>query len=387
MQKTAAVLLSVGMSLTALLNGLTMSDFLKTMLGWSFPYYKEVTEEENFIHSVLGFDPGQAQGWVEAAMPWTGEFGLEKEEAHREEPEGEWLSQNQEQEEEKNVNEAERFAGYPADYYVTVTKTPEPSEIRDIRDQYPENLIHNFNATKSLYVYGSSVLKLDKSYIDGEKFMKADLRADLQGEKPRVLIFHTHGHEGYVGMEQYGILEVGEYLAKILAEQYGISVLHHTALYDSEGINGAYTRMGEGVEQVLKENPSVEVVIDMHRDGVGENVKLVKNINGVDTAQVMLVTGVSQQLNSRGELVPISYLPNPNRDMNLAFSFRMKLASDVLYPGYMRNLYLARWRYSTYLKPLSLLLEVGAQTNTLEEAKAAMIPFAEILYTILTGNG
>ena len=255
------------------------------------------------------------------------------------------------------------------------------------KDQYPESYIHNFNATRGLYVYGTEVLRADPSYIDGERFMETDLTADVTSEEPKVLIFHTHGHEGYIGKEQYGVLDVGEHLAQILREKYGIAVIHHTALYDNEGTNGAYIRMAAGVEKILEEYPSIEVMIDLHRDGVDDDIHLMKNVNGQDTAQVMLVNGVCQQLNDQGELVPIDYLYNPYLEENLALSFRLKMASDVLYPGYMRHLYLARWQYSTYMRPLSMLLEVGAQTNTMEEAMAAAEPFAEVLYTVLTGNG
>ena len=176
---------------------------------------------------------------------------------------------------------------------------------------------------------------------------------------------------------------MGDYLEQILEQQYGVSVLHHKAVYDENGVNGAYTRMGEDIEQVLKENPSIQVVIDMHRDGVDEDTRLVSQIDGKDVAQIMLVTGVSRSFDENGDLQMIDYLPNENLDSVLALGFQMKMATDAIYPGFMRPLYLSCWRYSTYMLPRSMLLEVGAQTNTLEEAKAAMEPFAEILMSIL----
>ena len=141
--------------------------------------------------------------------------------------------------------------------------------------------------------------------------------------------------------------------------------------------------MGEDIQKVLDENPSIKIAIDMHRDGVGEDTRLVTSVDGKDVAQVMLVTGVSRSYDENGELQVIEYLPNENLDSVLALGFQMKMASDVLYPEFMRPLYLSCWRYSTYMLPRSMLLEVGAQTNTLEEAKAAMEPFAKLLVGIL----
>ena len=382
MRITIAILLSAGLSLTTLLGEARVSRLLQGLLESAFPYCSEITEEKSFLKALLGFEPNNAKGWLTAAVPWTQVAGEET----AEEPQVP-ASTKPVEGEDSDTSHPEKFNGYPDDLYVTVSEKKGPTDMQYVKDQYPESYIHNFNATRGLYVYGTEVLRADPSYIDGERFMETDLTADVASEEPKVLIFHTHGHEGYIGKEQYGVLDVGEHLAQILREKYGIAVIHHTALYDNEGTNGAYTRMAAGVEKILEEYPSIEVMIDLHRDGVDDDIHLMKNVNGQDTAQVMLVNGVCQQLNDQGELVPIDYLYNPYLEENLALSFRLKMASDVLYPGYMRHLYLARWQYSTYMRPLSMLLEVGAQTNTIEEAMAAAEPFAEVLYTVLTGNG
>ncbi|MFR5072860.1 MAG: stage II sporulation protein P [Bianqueaceae bacterium] len=103
-------------------------------------------------------------------------------------------------------------------------------------------------------------------------------------------------------------------------------------------------------------------------------------------AKVMLVNGLSKLLQDNGDGVDQLSSQSLLQD-NLAFSFHTKMAADLLYPGYMRQMYLKAYRYSTFMLPKSLLLEVGAEGNTLQEAKDAMEPFAEILYTVLTGNG
>ena len=144
----------------------------------------------------------------------------------------------------------------------------------------------------------------------------------------------------------------------------------------------AYALAGPAVEKILAENPSIEVVIDLHRDGVGENTHLVTNIDGVDMAKIMFVNGLSRTT-SVGE---IGYLYNPNLADNLAFSFQTQLTTAEYYPGLSRGVYLKGYRYNLHYCPKSLLVEVGAQTNTVQEAMNAMVPLADILNKVVTGE-
>ena len=179
---------------------------------------------------------------------------------------------------------------------------------------------------------------------------------------------------------------MGEVLASLLQENYGFGVIHVTDTFDV--VNGeidrssAYDYARETVEQVLKEHPSVEVVIDLHRDGVAEDRHLVTEVNGEPTAQIMFFNGLSYSAQNGA----IAYLPNPNIAENLAFSFQMELASKEYFPGLCRAVYLSSLRYNLHLKPRATLIEVGAQTNTVEEAKNAMIPLSWILNKVLKGQ-
>ena len=132
----------------------------------------------------------------------------------------------------------------------------------------------------------------------------------------------------------------------------------------------------------MKENPTIEVVIDLHRDAVDSDRHLVTTINGKETAQIMFFNGLSRT-NAAGD---IAYLENPNREMNLAFSLQMQLAAATYYPGFTRPIYLKGYRYNMHYVPKSLLVEVGAQTNTFGEAKNAMEPLADLLYKVLTAE-
>ena len=351
----------------------SMQSFFVSLMDMAYPFGQAkawITEE--------GVSAELMEGWVDAVLPWESE-GWAGTGDDGDDPEMDPVIQVTKQE--------EYFAGIPQDHFVTVQQAAEVESIAELKPYYNQELIQNYEKTVSLYNYDSDSMRPSPEFINGEAFMAADLTLEdevlKQSEKPVVLIFHTHAHEGFIGKEEFGILDVGDYLEQILEEQYGISVLHHKAVYDEGGVNGAYTRMGEDVAQVLEENPSIQVAIDMHRDGVGEDTRLVSNVNGKEVAKIMLVTGVSQTFDENGDLQVIDYLPNENLDSVLALGFQMKMASDTLYPGFMRPLYLSCWRYSTYMLPRSMLLEVGAQTNTLEEAKAAMEPFAELLVSIL----
>lgn len=183
-----------------------------------------------------------------------------------------------------------------------------------------------------------------------------------------------------------GIWGVGEELKNILEKKYGIKVLHDTGRYDivdGKGqILGAYERMETPISKILEENPSIQVVIDMHRDGLPENVHLVTEINGKQCAKIMFFNGMCR-LNKDGVPQPTEGLSNENLQDNLAFSLQMQTTAQSLFPDFTRRIYIHAYRYSLHMKPRSLLIEVGSQMNTKEEAHNAMTPLAEILANVI----
>ena len=141
----------------------------------------------------------------------------------------------------------------------------------------------------------------------------------------------------------------------------------------------AYDYARDYLEPLLAENPEIQVVIDLHRDGVPDEKHLVTEINGKSTAQILFYNGLSYT-NRSGNL---DYLPNPYIEDNLAFSFQLEYQAAEYYPDFYRGIYLAGYRYNLHMRPKSLLLEAGAQNNTVEEVKNAMEPFADILNRVL----
>lgn len=205
-------------------------------------------------------------------------------------------------------------------------------------------------------------------------------------QAPQILIYHTHSQEGYIDSDPQDaattIMGVGEYLCAILRAEYGFHVIHHMGMYDVESRDDAYAKAAVGLEEVLAKNPSIEVIIDLHRDAVNGDRKLVTNIQGMEMAQFMFFNGLSYT-RARGELTS---LPNPYIQENLAFAFQMKLAADEYYPGLTRKTYLKGYRYNLQYRPKSLLIELGAQTNTVEEAMNACRPLAHIISMVLKGE-
>lgn len=242
-----------------------------------------------------------------------------------------------------------------------------------------ETLVRNFYAIDANTMAGSDQLSV-------EKLLGMDMTLPQEGDGPQILIYHTHSQEAFAdsvpGDVNTGIVGVGECLTKILTEQYGYRVLHNTGQYDVETRDNAYSRALPAVEQILAENPSIQVIIDLHRDEVAEETKLVTDIQGRPTARFMFFNGLSRTRKT-GD---IDYLANENQEANLAFSFQMQLKAAEYYPGLTRRIYLKGYRYNMHLRPRTLLVELGAQNNTVEEAINACDPLAHILDIVLKGE-
>lgn len=255
---------------------------------------------------------------------------------------------------------------------------------------YTVDMLKDYNYfVNSFYAIDSTTYAPD-GLLDAENFMNMDLSIDLQGEGPKVLIYHTHSQEAFAdsrpGEWQDTVVGLGENLKDNLETRYGISVLHLTDTFDViDGVtdrSAAYTYAEQRVREVLEEYPSIKVVIDLHRDGVAESTRLVTEIDGKETAQLMFLNGLCRTA-ANG---PIEYLQNPYLTENLAFSFKLQVKAAQYYPDLMRRIYLRSYQYNLHILPRSLLVECGAQTNTVEEVQNAMPLLADLLYLVLAGN-
>ncbi len=235
---------------------------------------------------------------------------------------------------------------------------------------------------QNYYVVDSSTT-IRSSDISAAELLAKDLTVAKDVNGPQILIYHTHSQETYGGApegdNENSVVAVGEYLTRLLTEQYGFSVLHHTGEYDVNDRDHAYSNAAPALKEILAENPTIEVVIDLHRDSVPEKNHLVTQINGKDCAKIMFFNGLCRTT-ARGDLTK---MPNPYLQDNLAFSLQMQLAAADQYPDFTRRIYLKGYRYNMHFCPKTLLVEVGAQNNSLEEAMNAMEPLASLLSEVL----
>ena len=273
------------------------------------------------------------------------------------------------------------------DYYFQDDETTD-EVVEEVKKE--EKLFHakKWENSKYLrkYIYQiDSTTMATENELNGKVLLNTNLKL-RKSDEPQILIYHTHGSEEYrgsrKGRKSDTVIGVGDVLTKRL-EQKNIKVVHDRNIYDvkngKEERSKAYNYAATAIEKNLKKYPSIQVVIDLHRDGVNESTKLVTRQNGKRMAQIMFFNGMSRTATNGN----IKYLKNPNKQTNLAFSLQLQAQAALKYPGFTRKIYVKGYRYNLHYRGRSLLVEVGAQNNTLSEAKASMSLLAELLNNVL----
>ena len=284
----------------------------------------------------------------------------------------------------------------PSDFSEPVSE-PEES-VPDSSDEpvsAPEGAIPVLSQSFCRYEPGET----PKLYLNNETSLAIDLDAVLKqplpvtlpaDAGPAVLIIHTHGTESYLPEDRDYVSEsdsfrsddpeetvvaVGDVIAEVLL-QNGIFALHDRTMYDKDDYNTAYVSASRATRKWLAKYPSIRFVLDIHRDSIftedGSCVKAVTEINGVQTAQIMLVAG--------------SEADGSNRyywQKNFVLAAHLQQSLGETYPTLARPLNLRSWAFNQNLCPGSLLLEVGSCGNTLGEAKNAARLFAEVYAALL----
>lgn len=226
--------------------------------------------------------------------------------------------------------------------------------------------------------------------VDTAAFLQQPLSWDLQSEQPTVLILHSHGTESYekeTGYQEtsayrtldtdYNLVSIGTVVAQIL-EAGGIRVIHDTTLHDYPSYNASYSNARKAIKNHLTENPSVCLVLDLHRDAAqdssGKQKRTAVTIDGQNTAKLMLVMG-----SDKGSL---SY---PNWEKNLALAVKLQAQLESDHPGLCRPIKLGKNRYNQDLCTGALLVEVGTAGNTHAEAVNAAKLLAEGILALAKG--
>lgn len=208
--------------------------------------------------------------------------------------------------------------------------------------------------------------------IDINEMCKNPSDIKLTLNEPEVLVMHTHTTECYDGdsmsgeserttNESYNMCKLGDILCDTLA-QYGIIAIHDKTIHDYPSYQGSYTRAMKTIEKNIAENPSIKVVIDLHRDAYvysdGSKLKVSTSIDGTEVAKAMLVLGTD----SMG-------LSHDNWRSNLTFAAKIQNAAEIMYPTLMRPINLRRERFNMHATNGSILVEIGSNGNSLSEAE------------------
>ena len=251
--------------------------------------------------------------------------------------------------------------------FPTPTQTP-PVQTNLLKDYTPEKILLKNHTQKTFNI--SELLQIPLSY-----------QADEEGYK--VLIVHTHTTECYFPNdrsenEQENMIQVGKEMKAVL-EENGISTLHIETVHDVPYAT-SYKKSLESVTKALAEHPSIEVVIDVHRDAIygenGEKVRPITTVNQMDTAQVMLVCGTDE-----------GGLPHPDWKENLSFALKIQNEMQQTYENLARPLDLRKERFNTHTTKKSVIFEIGSHGNTLEEALRGARLAAQSVATVLNNAG
>ncbi len=237
----------------------------------------------------------------------------------------------------------------------------------------------------SCYIKNKTGLDLDFDSILNEK-LSFDIK---KNDSPQVLIYHTHTGEAYIDEDvdffydsfysrtrnnDFNVVAVGEQLAKSL-ESRGIKVIHDKTIHDSS-YNGSYDRSVQTVFSDMEKYKDIKVVLDIHRDAIGTETNKVKPVfeyKGKKGAQIMILAGCDAY-GERGF---------DNWQKNLSFALKIQNTAEKMYPNMTRPISFDFFAYNEYVCDGSLLIEVGAEANSIDEAQYTAQLLGNVLYEVL----
>ena len=241
------------------------------------------------------------------------------------------------------------------------------TDIREPKDSesepYPQD-------DQELNMYENNELEPDDQENEG-------IIDSINDGKSKVLIYHTHATESYQPVsegnfhsveEQGTVREVGKVLKEALDAE-GIGVIHDKTLHDVPSYSKSYSRSMETIKRILDQNPSIKIVIDLHRDAASYsgNKGHKFTVDRKTCAQFCLVVGMG----------------NENVDKLMEFANKVNQKANSLYPGFSRGIIKKEYKYNQYIRDNYLLLEMGNNQNRIEEAKESAKYFAKVLAEII----
>ncbi len=245
---------------------------------------------------------------------------------------------------------------------------------------------------KKTHSYGNVIVrnKTSTKSLDIKNTLSEEINLSIDREKPAVLIFHTHTTEGYEILDRgwyasdyssrtqninKSIVRVGTAIEEALTNE-GFIVIHDTTLHDTK-YSGAYDRSRQTVQKYLDKYPNIKVVLDIHRDAIhrddGTKIKPTAVINGKKSAQIMIITGAEEN----------NVKDFPNWEQNLRFALKLQKSCEDNFPSLMRPVFFCARKYTMDMTPCDLLIEMGSDANTLDEAVYAGKLFGTALAKLL----
>ncbi len=265
--------------------------------------------------------------------------------------------------------------------------TETPSDIKDLIQKYTKLFADDkkdgdiksvtYKTKGATDIYGNVRVKnnTESKTLDIQNILSQKLDIRIDKTKPAVLIFHSHTSESYEMIEREwyacdytarsndenrNIVRVGTEIADYL-ENLGYTVIHDKTIHD-EDYSSSYPKSRKTIENHLKEHPEIKIILDIHRDAItqdnGEKIKPVNTINGKKAAQLMIITGVEE-----GKVEDF-----PDWEYNLQFALHLQNKCETMFPGLMRPVLFSQRKYNMDMTRFSLLIEMGSEANTLEEA-------------------
>lgn len=218
--------------------------------------------------------------------------------------------------------------------------------------------------------------------VDADNLVNEQLYFEKENKKPKVLIIHTHTTESYLEEdrsldENKNMIAVGKVLKDCL-EGNGVTVIHDTTVHDYPTYSGAYNRSAATTKNMLEANPDINIVLDVHRDAIATNdnskLSLVTKIKGENVAQLMFVVGTDAQLSH-----------NKWRE-NMKLALKLQRKANEIYPTLMRPINLREQRFNQQLSQGSIILEVGTNGNSIDEAKRSAALIADVITKVVNNN-
>lgn len=250
--------------------------------------------------------------------------------------------------------------------------------------------------------FGDSGIKYENFYVNNKSGLDLNIaeelskRPDINIKKdgtPQVLIYHTHTCESFMDKDQgfyyesfyprtedkrYNVVRVGDAICESL-KKAGIASIHDTTCHDSPSFSGSYKRSAETIDRNLAKYPSIQVTIDIHRDTIGNNergkIKPTFKVGGKKAAQIMIMSGCDLD----------GSMDFPDWEYNLRFALRLQKSAETLYPGMTRSLFFGPVKYNMNKTHASLLIEVGTEVNTLNEAVYTGVLLGKVLENVFKG--